>query len=88
MVPLGSFGPDPSRWPYKPRWPMAALTEGDWTYIRREGKVAEELFRVRQDAQERHDLASDPAMQSTLERMRANLGRLTAGPLTPERFNP
>ncbi len=67
---------------------MAALTEGDWTYIRREGDVQEELFRVRQDAQERHNLASDPAMRSTLERMRAALGRLTAGPLTPERFNP
>jgi len=88
VVPLGAFGPDPSQWLYKPRWPMAALTEGDWTYIRREGEVREELFRVRQDAQERHNLASDPAMQSTLERMRGALGRLTAGPLTPERFNP
>jgi arylsulfatase A-like enzyme len=88
VVPLGSLAPDPSRLPYKPRWPMAALTEGDWTYIRREGEVREELFRVRQDAQERHNLASDPAMRSTLERMRAALGRLTAGPLTPERFNP
>jgi arylsulfatase A-like enzyme len=88
VVPLGEFGPDPSRWLYKPRWPMAALTEGAWTYIRREGEVREELFRVRQDAQERHNLANDPAMRSTLERMRQALGRLTAGPLTPERFNP
>jgi arylsulfatase A-like enzyme len=88
VVPLGAFGPDPSQWLYKPRWPMAALTEGDWTYIRREGEVREELFRVRQDAQERRNLASDPAMRSTLERMRDALGRLTAGPLTPGRFNP
>jgi len=88
LVPLGSFGPDPSQWFYKPQWPMAALTEGDWTYIRREGEVGEELYGVREDPQERHNLASDPAMQSTLERMRGALGRLTAGPLTPERFNP
>ena len=73
---------------HKPRWPLAALTDGDWTYIRREGEVREELFRVREDAQERHNLADDPAMQPTLERMRRALGRLTAGPLTPERFNP
>jgi len=88
VVPMGPFGPNPSRWPDKPRWPVAALTEGDWTYIRREGKVAEELYRVRGDARELHDLAGDPAMQSAMERMRAALGRLTAGPLTPERFNP
>jgi hypothetical protein len=39
-------------------------------------------------ASELHDLASDPAMQSAMERLRGALGRLTAGPLTPERFNP
>ena len=88
VVPLESFGPDPSQWLNKPRWPLAALTEGDWTYIRREGDVREELFHVREDAQEQHNLAGDPAMQPTLERMRAALGRLTAGPLTPQRFNP
>jgi arylsulfatase A-like enzyme len=88
LVPIGPFGPNPSRWPSKPRWPEAALTEGDWTYIRREGKVAEELYCVGRDTRELHDLASDPAMQSALERMRTALGRLTAGPLTPERFNP
>jgi hypothetical protein len=88
VVPLGPFGPNPSRWSYTPRWPAAALTEGDLAFIRREGKVAEELYRVRVDAWELHDLARDPAMQSALERMRAALGRLTAGPLTPERFNP
>jgi arylsulfatase A-like enzyme len=88
VVALGPFGSNPSRWSYTPRWPVAALTEGDWAYIRREGKVAEELYRVRVDARELHDLAGEPAMQSALERMRADLGRLTAGPLTPERFNP
>jgi hypothetical protein len=32
VVPLDSFGPDPSQWPYRPRWPLAALTLGDWVY--------------------------------------------------------
>ena len=50
LVPMGLFGPNPFRWSYTPRWPMAALTLGDWSYIRREGKVAEELYRVREDA--------------------------------------
>ena len=72
----------------KPRWPLAALTEGDWTYIRREGDVREELFHLGEDAQERHNLAGDPAMQPTLERMRRASAELTAGPLTPQRFNP
>ena len=33
-------------------------------------------------------VAGNPEMQSTLDRKRAALGRLTAGPLTPDRFNP
>ena len=88
VVPLQSFGPDPSRWSDEPRWPVAALTEGDWAYIRSEGDGREELFHLREDAQERNDLATDPTMQPRLERMRGALGRLTAGPLTPRRFNP
>jgi arylsulfatase A-like enzyme len=88
VVPLDAFGPDPSQWPYRPRWPLAALTLGDWIYIRREGNVHEELFRLRDQSPERQNLASDPAMQPTLERMRGALGQVTGGPLTPERFNP
>jgi arylsulfatase A-like enzyme len=88
VVPLDSFGPDPSQWLHKPRWPLAALTEGDWTYIRREGNVREELFHLREDAREQHNRAGDPALEPVLERMRAALGRLTVGPLTPQRFNP
>jgi arylsulfatase A-like enzyme len=79
---------DPAAYSRMRRWPQAALTEGDWTYIRKEGEVREELFRVRDDSQERHNLANDPAVRSTLERMRRALGELTDGPLTPERFNP
>jgi arylsulfatase A-like enzyme len=88
LVPLPDNAPDPSGWAHELRWPLAALTEGDWTYIRRAGEVREELFRVREDAQQRHNLANDPAVQPTLDRMRRALDELTAGPLTPERFNP
>jgi arylsulfatase A-like enzyme len=88
VVPIPQSGADPSRWLEKPRWPLAALTDGDWTYIRREGDVRVELFRVGDDPQEAHDLARDPAMRPILQRMRTDLGRATAGPLTPERFNP
>ncbi len=50
--------------------------------------MREELFHVREDAQQQHNLASDPAARPTLNRMRRALDELTAGPLTPERFNP
>jgi len=86
VVPIDPLNPDPSQL-LEPRWPLAALTEGDWTYIRREGDVREELFYLRKDASELHNLAGDPAMEPTLERMRQALSRLTRGPLTPQRFN-
>jgi arylsulfatase A-like enzyme len=69
-------------------WPVAALIERDWSYTRREGDRLELLFNLREDAGELHNLANLPSMRSTLERMRSTLGRLTAGPLTPDRFNP
>jgi arylsulfatase A-like enzyme len=72
----------------KPHWPLAALAEGDWTYIRRDGDVQEELFHLRDDAREMRNLASDPAVRPRLEQMRGELSRLTAGPLTPQRFHP
>ncbi len=87
VVPLNARNPDPGQ-VLERRWPVAALTDDDWTYIRREGDVREELFWLRQDYKEQHNLAGDPAMQATLKRMREALGRLTAGPLTPLRFNP
>ncbi len=87
LVPLDPFSPDPSQ-KVNPRWPLAALTEGDWTYIRREGDVREELFHLRDDARER---AISPLTRPCGRRsntMRGALSRLTAGPLTPQRFNP
>jgi arylsulfatase A-like enzyme len=69
-------------------WPLAALADQDWSYIRREGDVREELYDLRHDAGQEHNLAPTPAVQATLARMRAAMGQLTNGPLTPERFVP
>jgi arylsulfatase A-like enzyme len=87
VVPNDLTDPDPSR-VLKPQWPLAGLAEGEWSYIRREGDVREELFRVREDAREQHNLADDPTVRPVLQRMRDALRQLTAGPLTPQRFNP
>ncbi len=72
----------------KENWPLAALVEPDWSYIRRDGDAREELFHLPDDGKEQRNLAASPAARSTLERLRTALGRLTAGPLTPERFSP
>jgi hypothetical protein len=72
----------------KPHWPMAALADGSWTYIRREADGREELFHLREDTRESHNLASSPDAQPELERMRGTLNGLTGGPLTPQRFPP
>jgi arylsulfatase A-like enzyme len=88
VVPLGAFDPDPAQWLKKPRWPSAALTEGDWTYIRRGPDSSEELFRADSDDKQLYNLAGVPAVQSTLTRLRSTMDRLTSGPLTPKRFNP
>jgi len=66
--------------------PLGAVKGKDWSYIRREGDVCEELFQLRADPKEKHNLASDPASQTTLHQMRATLDHLTGGPLLPERF--
>ncbi len=78
---------DPSGLP-KPTWPLGALKDGDWSYIRREGEIHEELYHLRTDTSEQHNVAGDPALRPTLEQMRANLGRITNGPLLPPRFKP
>jgi arylsulfatase A-like enzyme len=68
-------------------WPLGALDDGDWSYIRREGNVREELFRLSKDVKEQRNLAGDPAARPMLERMRKTLSNVTGGPLLPERFN-
>jgi hypothetical protein len=87
VVPLDARNPDPGQVLTR-RWPLAALTENDWTLIRREKDGREELFSLRDDTAQQHNRANEPGMQATLKRMREALARLTAGPLTPERFNP
>jgi arylsulfatase A-like enzyme len=66
--------------------PLGAIKGNDWSYIRREGDVREELFHLSEDARERRNLAGEPAAHTTLEKMRAALYHLTEGPLLPERF--
>jgi arylsulfatase A-like enzyme len=69
-------------------WPLAALIDGDWSYMRREKDSLELLFNLREDAGEIRNLAGEPAVRPILDRMRNVLSSLTAGPLTPDRFNP
>jgi arylsulfatase A-like enzyme len=66
--------------------PLGAIKAQEWSYIRREGDAREELFHLRDDPKEQRNLAGDPAARTTLEQMRSLLGRLTAGPLLPQRF--
>jgi arylsulfatase A-like enzyme len=67
--------------------PLGAFKDKVWSYIRQEGDVREELFRLREDPQERRNLADDPAAQMTLRQMRAALNLLTEGPILPGRLN-
>jgi arylsulfatase A-like enzyme len=69
-------------------WPLGGLADGEWSYIRRESDAREELFHLKDDGKEQHNLVGDPSAWRSLERMRGRLKSLTAGPLTPERFSP
>ncbi len=69
-------------------WPLGGVADGEWSYIRREGDVYEELYHLSKDGKEQRNLVDDPAARPSLEQMRARLKNLTGGPLTPERFNP
>ena len=71
----------------RPRAPLGAIKDTEWSYILREGEAPEQLFHLRDDPKETHNLADEPAARATLEKMRAVLGHLTGGPLLPQRFN-
>jgi arylsulfatase A-like enzyme len=89
VVPTNVLDPEPEHLlEERPVW--ASLAEGDTLYIqvRYRGDTREQLFDLHADPRESRNLAGDPAQQQLLERMRATLGRLTAGPLTLERFRP
>ena len=76
VVPIDPLNPDPLEM-VKPHWPLAALNQGGWTYIRREGDIREELFQLSDDPRESRNLAATPDAQTTIERMRTTLGRET-----------
>ncbi len=88
VVPYDPLDPSPDRLVRDPRWPLAALSDGDWTYIRREGDVREELFHLPDDALESRNLRCRPGRTALARADAPDLGRLTGGPLTPGRFNP
>ena len=67
---------------------LGAVKELEWSYIRREGDVREQLYHLSEDANEQRNLVNDRTVRPTLERMRKRLYELTGGPLSPERFNP
>ncbi len=71
----------------EPLPPLGAVKDEEWSYIRREGDAREELFHLRRDPKEQHNLASDPAARTALLRLRAALERLAGGPLSPGRFS-
>jgi hypothetical protein len=43
------------------RPPLGAAKGGEWSYIRREADVHEELFHLSEDANEQRNLAGDPS---------------------------
>jgi arylsulfatase A-like enzyme len=62
---------------------LAAVKGKDWSYIRREGNVRDELFHLPDDPNEAHNLADEPAAQTTVEQMRRTLDGLTGGRSPP-----
>jgi arylsulfatase A-like enzyme len=68
--------------------PRASLKDSEWSYMRREVDVGEQLYHLTEDAREQRNLAQDPSVQDTLRRLRARLDRWTEGPLLPSRFPP
>ena len=60
LVPLDPHQIDPTVASVK-MWPMGGLADGEWSFIRREGEVQEELFDMRADRKEQRNLAADPA---------------------------
>jgi arylsulfatase A-like enzyme len=89
VVPTNALDPEPEHLlEDRPVW--ASLAEGDSIYIQvgYAGDIREQLFDLHDDPRESRNLGGVAAQQRLLERMRATLGRLTAGPLTLERFRP
>ena len=87
VVATGSQAPRDYWGTPRPLAPLGAIKDTEWSYIVREGDAREQLFHLRDDPEETHNLADEPAARATLDKMRAFMGHLTGGPLLPERFN-
>ncbi len=65
VVPGLAINVDAYGLPHK-AWPLGALDDGDWSYIRSEQHGEEELFHVSTDRKEQYNLARDPATRPVL----------------------
>jgi arylsulfatase A-like enzyme len=70
----------------RPLSPLGTVKQAEWSYIRRQDDGREELFHLSDDPKEQRNLAADPAVRASLERMRAVLDGASGGPLSPRRF--
>jgi arylsulfatase A-like enzyme len=86
VVPTEARDPDLAKLLYA-RQAWGAVAEGDWIYIQREGVPQDELFDLRADPKQLHNLAADPARQAVLAHLRQTLDNLAGGALTHKRFN-
>jgi N-acetylglucosamine-6-sulfatase len=67
--------------------PFLAIRTERWKYVRYvRGGLEEQLFNIQNDAQERNDLAVDPAHAATLDQMRAELRKLMTREGVPDEW--
>jgi arylsulfatase A-like enzyme len=85
VAPTGPFDPNRLHLPVF-QDPMASLAEDDWVLIRHEGEGEDQLFNLREDPKEVHDLARDPSTQSRIQQMRRTLDGLIGGLSALERL--
>ena len=68
VVPNEFLDPDPAK-SSEPGWPLGALKQNGWAFIRRERDGREELYHLRRDSNEQNNLAADPSQQAQLDSM-------------------
>ncbi len=82
VVPNNPLDPDRVRIMVKRPY-LVSLAEPDWSYIMNQETQREELFHLKNDAAEAHDLAKNPDAKEVLKRMRDASSRLINGPTAP-----
>ncbi len=89
LVPSDPLDPDPAHL-IADRTVWASLADGDSIYmqVRWKDALEEGVYDLKRDPLQSLNLIKEAASQPFLEQMRAILDRLTAGPLTLERFRP